>query len=84
MRLYQKTSTSPIHPGKPWFNDDCKGTIKNSKKAEQQFEKQASSEILGNFRIFRAKALRTLKQNRRTSWRNFISKLNCHTPINKV
>jgi hypothetical protein len=34
--------------------------------------------------IFRAKARRTLKQNRRTSWRNFVSKLNCHTPMNKV
>ena len=31
-----------------------------------------------------AKARRTLKQNRPTFWRNFVSKLNCHTPINKV
>jgi hypothetical protein len=36
------------------------------------------------FRIFRAKARRTFKQNRRASWRNFVSKLNCHTPMNKV
>ena len=25
-----------------------------------------------------------MKQNRRTSWRNFVSKLNFHTPMNKV
>jgi hypothetical protein len=25
-----------------------------------------------------------LKQNRCTSWRNFVSRLNWHTPMNKV
>ena len=29
-----KTTTYPKHPGKQWFNDDCKGAIKNRKKAE--------------------------------------------------
>jgi hypothetical protein len=48
------------------------------------FEKHPTSDNLGNIHIFRAKARRTLKQNRRTSWRNFVSKLNCHTPMNKV
>ena len=79
-----KTSTNPKHPGKSWFNDECKDAIKNRKKAERRFEKHPTSDNLGNFRIFRAKARRTLKQNRRTSWRNFVSKLNCHTPMNKV
>jgi hypothetical protein len=36
------------------------------------------------FNLVLAKARRTLKQNRRTSWRNFVSKLNYHTPMNKV
>jgi hypothetical protein len=27
-----KTSTNPKHPGKPWFNDECKDAIKNRKK----------------------------------------------------
>ena len=55
---------------------------KNRKKAERRFEKHPTSDNLGNFRIFRAR--RTLKQNRRTSWRNFVSKLNCHTPMNRL
>ena len=79
-----KTSTNPKDPGKPWFNDDCKDAIKHRKKAERQFVKHPTSDNLDNFRIFKAKARRTLKQNRRTSWRNFVSKLNCHTPMNKV
>ena len=79
-----KTTTYPKHPGKQWFNDDCKGAIKNRKKAERQFVKHSRSDNFDNFRIFRAKARRTLKQIHRTSWRNFVSKLNCHTPMNKV
>ena len=62
-----KTSTNPKHPGKPWFNDECKDAIKNRKKAERRLGKHPTSDNLGNFRIFRAKARRTLKQNRCTS-----------------
>jgi hypothetical protein len=79
-----KTSTNPKHPGKPWFNDDCKDAIRNRKRAERRFGKYPTLDNLGNFRIFREKARRTLKQNRCTSCRNFVSKLNCHTPMNKV
>jgi hypothetical protein len=67
-----------------WINDDCKDAIKNYKKAKRQFGKHPTSDNVGNFRIFRAKARRTLKQNRRPSWRNFVSKLNWHTPMNNV
>jgi hypothetical protein len=47
-----KTSTKPKHPGKLWFNDDCKDAIKNRKKAERQFGKHPTSDNLCNFRIF--------------------------------
>ena len=36
--------------------------------------KHPTSDNLGNFRIFRAKARRTVKQNWRTSWCKFVSK----------
>ena len=78
-----KTSTNPKHPSNPCFND-CKDAIKNRKKAERQFGKHPTSDNLGNSRIVRAKARRTLKQNRCTSWRNFVSKLNSHISMNKV
>jgi hypothetical protein len=76
-----KTSTNPKHPGKPWFNDECKDAIKNRKKVVRKTSNIGQPR---NFRIFRAKARRILKRNRRTSWRNFVSKLNCHTLMNKV
>jgi hypothetical protein len=55
-----------------------------AKMAERHFGKHPTSYNPGNFRIFRAKARGTLKQNRRTSWRNFVFKLTCHTPMNNV
>jgi hypothetical protein len=37
-----KTSTNPKHPGKPWFNDDCKEANKNRTKAEQHLQGESS------------------------------------------
>jgi hypothetical protein len=34
-----KTSTNPKHPGKPWFNDDCKDAIKREKKGRMTVQK---------------------------------------------
>ena len=59
-----KTSTNPKHPGKPWFNDECKDAIKNRKRPNDGSKNIPTSDNLGNIRIFRAKARRTLKQNR--------------------
>ena len=79
-----KTSTNPKHPSKPWFTDECDKAIGDRKKAHRQFNKRPTSDNLENFRIFRAKARRTCKQARRTSWRNFVSGLKSNKPMNKV
>lgn len=39
---------------------------------------------MDNYRKLKAKAHRTFNTSRKNSWRNFVSKLNSHTPINKV
>ena len=57
---------------------------KKRKKAERRFNLHPTSENLSQFRIFRAKARRTFKIKRRKSWQAFVSKLNSHTPMNKV
>ena len=79
-----KTSTNSKKIKKPWFNDTCKEAIKNRKKAEKRFNLSPSNTNLDNYRKFRAKARRTCNSSRKNSWRDFVSKLNSHTPINKV
>ena len=79
-----KTSTSSKRIKKPWFNEDCRQAIKSRKEAERLFNKTPTLVNLNNFRIARAKARRTINQSKRKSWKDNVSNLNMHTPINKV
>ena len=71
-------------PKKPWFDDDCKQAIKDRKRAERTYRRSFSHSKLSSFRIYRAKARRTIKSKKRTSWKDFVSSINHRTPINKV
>ena len=79
-----KTSTNSTKIKKPWFTDECDEAIKARKKAERLFNRLPTSLNLDNFRIYRAKARRTINLSKRKSWKTFVSNLNSHTPINKV
>ncbi|VDH91441.1 Hypothetical predicted protein [Mytilus galloprovincialis] len=68
-RTIPKTSANPKHPSEPWFDDACDQAIGDRKKSERRFNQQPTTENLNNFRIFRAKARRTCRQARRTSWK---------------
>ena len=78
-----KSSTSS-KPRKPWFDDECKQAIKSRKKAEKSFRRTLTQSNLSSFRIFRAKARRTIKRKKRASWKQFVSSINHRTPMNKV
>ena len=39
---------------------------------------------LENYRVFRAKARRTIRDSKRKSWKQYVSKLNSRTSIKKV
>ena len=40
------------------------------------FDQRPTSENLTNFQIFKAKARRTIRQSKRSTWKNYVSKLN--------
>ena len=63
-----RTSTNPKHPNKPWFNDDCKKAIAERKSVLREFNLRPTHDNLAKFIIARAKARRTIKQSKRTSW----------------
>ena len=69
-----RTSTNPKHPNKPWFNDDCKKAIAERKSVLRQFNLRPTHENLVKFKIERAKARRTIKQSKRVSWRQYVSR----------
>ena len=79
-----KTSGKLAMRQRPWFNDDCKLAITNRQKALNKYLADPNQSNLDTFRIFRAKARRTIKTCKRDSWRSYVSKLNNSTPSKKV
>ena len=77
-------SSNSSKPRKPWFDDDCKQAIKDRKRAERSFRRSLSHSKLSSFRIYRAKARRTIKSKKKQSWKEFVSSLNNRTPMNKI
>ena len=57
------------------FDDDCKAAIRSRKVALRKFNLQLSAENLNNFKIHRAKTRKVIKTSKKTSWRNYVSKL---------
>ena len=79
-----QTSTNPKRPDKPWYNDDCKQAVKDRKQALRKFNLRPTKENHNLFRISRAKARRTIRESKRKSWRQYVSKLNSRTTTKKT
>ena len=77
-------SNSSLRKHNPWFNTDCKEAVKCRKKTLRKFQKHPNNDNLQKYREARAKARNIIKKAKRESWKSYISKLNIHTPINKV
>ena len=70
------------------FNKSCTYiTFKSAgscKAALRKFNLQPSAENLNNFKIHRAKTRRVIKTSKKTSWRNYVSKLKSSSKSKKV
>ncbi|WP_144077945.1 hypothetical protein, partial [Solemya velum gill symbiont] len=79
-----KTSGKSIARRNPWFNDDCKKAIAKRKRNLRHFQQEPTSSNLGAFKISRAQARRTIRQTRKNSWRDYVSRLNNRTSPKSV
>ena len=66
-KTISKTSTKTKEKKKPWFNDDCKTSIQKRRQALRQFNTRPMHQNLENFRVFCAKARRTIRGSKRKS-----------------
>ncbi len=78
-----KTSGKPKKLSKPWFDSSCKDAIRERKKALNILRNNITPQNLQNLKIWRARARRVIRTSKRNSWREFISKLNSHSPMKK-
>ena len=78
-----KTSTN-LKRNRPWFDEDCKKSIRERRAAVRRFNLRPTSDNLTGVKVFRAKARRTIRQAKRKSWHNYVSKLNSRSSMKKV
>lgn len=79
-----KTSGKRKKKYKPWFNEECKDAIKARQHALNTFKQHPSFQNLDNFKIFRAKARRTIRANKKRSWQDYVSQLNNKSSLKKT
>ena len=75
-----KTSAVPKRFNKPWFSDICKNAIKERNRALDRFKREPTE---GNLNA-RAKTRRDIRESKKTSWRNYVSKMNSQTSVKSV
>ncbi|KAG1705494.1 RNA-directed DNA polymerase from mobile element jockey [Nymphon striatum] len=76
-----KTSQYPKRFNKPWFNKDCKDAVRERKRLLRKFSLRPTSDNLSSYRQAAAAARRTIRQAKRESWRQYVSKLNSQSTI---
>jgi len=69
---------------KPWFNDECKAAIKKRRACLQRFTKHPTDQNRLDYQRSCAEARRVIKYSQKTSWKNYVSKLNTRTSIKKT
>ena len=75
LRKYQKRFN------KPWFSDTCKDEMKERNRPLERFEREPTEGNLNAYRIARATA-RRIGHSKKTSWRNYGSKINFKHMLN--
>lgn len=68
----------------PWWNEQCGEVVNNSKKAFNRYKKQRTIENLIEFKKLRAISRRTINQQKKQSWNEYVSSINSETPIQDV
>ena len=79
-----KTSAVPKCFNKAWFADICKDAIKECNRALERFKRKPTEGNPNVYRIVRAKARRDIRHSKKTSWINYVSKMNSQTSVKSV
>ena len=82
--IIHKIFAVPKRFNKPSFFDICKDVIKERNRALERFKRELTEGNLDAYRIARAKARRDIRHSKKTSWRNYVSKMNSQTSVKSV
>jgi ribonuclease HI len=79
-----KSSTIPKNLRKPWFTTGCRTAVGERRKALHKFKTEPTQANLAAYRLARAKARRIIKDSKRKSWKDYVSKLNARSSVKKT
>ena len=78
-----KSSTSTKY-NRPWFNEECKKAVRLRKATFKKSKINPTRENLNTYKNSRAKARKIIKDSKRSTWRNYVAKINSNTKPKKV
>ena len=78
-----KSSTSTKY-NRPWFNEECKKAVRLRKATLKKCKINPTRENLNAYKNSRAKALKIVKNSKRSPWRNHVANINSNTKPKKV
>ena len=67
-----------------WFNSECKKAVKARQNAMDKSHINPTSDNINEYKNCQANARKIIKENKRKSWHEYVSKLNVKTPAKKV
>ena len=80
----QKSTGQPTGSYKPWFNSECKKAVKTRQNAMDKCRINPTSDNINEYKNCQANARKIIKENKKKSWHEYVSKLNVKTPAKKV
>ena len=78
------TKMTPNRKVAPWWDQSCDEVRRSKKAALRKFQRTKSGKDKIALKKARALARYTLKQSRRSHWRDFVASINVDTPMNLV
>ena len=78
------TSINPKNKPKPWWDDECKKLTNQRHAADRKRRKNPTPQNRQRVQFLRAKCRRTIKQKKRSTWRQYVSSVNCRTSTKKL
>ena len=84
LRTIPKSSPNPTRPPKPWFDAECRLSIRARNRALNVVRRFPTPANLACLRQCQARTRRLIKQKKRQSWRQYVSGLTARTPLRQT
>ena len=68
----------------PWWTEECRNALTNRNRALRDYQKNKTQEKYIEYKKVRAIAKRTIKEAKRKTWREYITKISINTPAKEV